>query len=682
MKKKEADLNKIKKIEFSKNIFLILFLGMVFFVQAQGQSKDQVQSKKALEENLFEIPEKLQARVDFWKLIYSKYTTAEGLIHDDEDLSIIYGSVDLPQNISGSKRKKLLKNAKTRITNTLYSIVKKKKLNLNADEERILALFKDDNSITRLNRARESVRFQLGQKDRFIEGIKRSGRYLDEIKDIFDRFNMPKDLVYLPNVESSFNYQAYSKFGAAGIWQFTRSTGKLFLNIDSAVDERLDPILSTIAAAKLLRQNYEELQSWPLAITAYNHGLGGMKAAVRKLSTKDISIIIDQYNGRTFGFASKNFYAEFLAACDVFKNSHKYFGYIEKYKPLEYSVFILPDYIYLGSLQKFFKLNIDEVKKYNYSLRPPIFSNYQRIPRGFKLKLPKEEVLELASNYEIKLPKAHKYSAQKRSMYYKVRRGDTLSEIARKNRTSVAAIKAGNHIIGNRIYEGQRLKLPVTEKPVYLAQVEDKGTREQGGKSAGEQERKSAGEQERKITGEQDNKETVIKAETKVQAKEIKKIETAKKEPRTQKTEPKTKQIRSKAPSTFDYIRVDTEETLGHFADWLGLSASYLRKINGFRYGKNIHLGQKIKIDYQKVTKEKFDILRNEFHDGIEEDFWNNFSITSTFEYKLEKGDSLWYLCFKKFTIPLWLLKEQNIGKDLAKVMPGDILTIPVIVEK
>ena len=93
---------------------------------------------------------------------------------------------------------------------------------------------------------------------------------------------MPAALVALPHVESSYNPIARSFVGAAGLWQFTRSTGRRFMQIDHVVDERRDPFLSSVAAASLLQYNYSILKSWPLAITGYNHGVAGMRRAVKK----------------------------------------------------------------------------------------------------------------------------------------------------------------------------------------------------------------------------------------------------------------------------------------------------------------------------------------------------------------------------------------------------------------
>ena len=137
---------------------------------------------------------------------------------------------------------------------------------------------------------------------------------------------LPEDLAYLPHVESSFNTHAYSKYGAAGMWQFMRATGRRFLKVNYVVDERLDPLTATRAAAQLLKDNHKLLGTWPLAITAYNHGEVGMQRAVRKMGTKDIVAIIERYKGRSFGFASRNFYPQFLAARRVARSWRAHFG--------------------------------------------------------------------------------------------------------------------------------------------------------------------------------------------------------------------------------------------------------------------------------------------------------------------------------------------------------------------
>src|SRR2546428_10150378 len=158
-----------------------------------------------------------------------------------------------------------------------------------------------------------------------IAGLKRSGRYMQHIEQIFREKNLPVELGYLPLVESSFDVHARSVVGATGMWQFMRATGKEFrLRIDRIMDERKDPLESTRAAAALLDQNYQALGNWPLALTAYNYGAGGLARAVAEIQSDNLVELIQNYNHPYWGFAPKNFYAECLPAVVDAKNMHKY----------------------------------------------------------------------------------------------------------------------------------------------------------------------------------------------------------------------------------------------------------------------------------------------------------------------------------------------------------------------
>ena len=143
---------------------------------------------------------------------------------------------------------------------------------LTEDEQAVADAFGAEASPARFRQAHDGVRFQLGQADRFREGLLRSGTWEGHIAEVFAERGLPPELAALPHVESSFDPTAYSKVGAAGLWQFMPATGRRYLRIDDAVDERLDPFRATEAAAQLLDFNYRFLGSWPLALTAYNHG--------------------------------------------------------------------------------------------------------------------------------------------------------------------------------------------------------------------------------------------------------------------------------------------------------------------------------------------------------------------------------------------------------------------------
>ncbi|HWU41578.1 MAG TPA: lytic transglycosylase domain-containing protein, partial [Candidatus Acidoferrum sp.] len=168
-----------------------------------------------------------------------------------------------------------------------------------------------------LVRAAANIRVQQGLRERVEEGLRRARPLMPRILTILRQHNVPQELAALPMVESSFNPKARSKAGAVGLWQFITSTGKRYMYITRRRDDRRDPIRATDAAARLLKQNFDALGSWPLALIAYNHGREGILAAKDTVGSAAVDEIITQYNGPRFGFASRNFYPEFLAALDV-----------------------------------------------------------------------------------------------------------------------------------------------------------------------------------------------------------------------------------------------------------------------------------------------------------------------------------------------------------------------------
>ncbi len=388
------------------------------------------------------------------------------MIHDIDNLNIIYEVIYLGDNpLSRSSRERKLSKIKTKYRNVLRKLAKvKSKAKLSDEEKRIYDLVGGN-----FYKASRKIRAQLGQSDRFKEGIERSGLYQAEISRILKEFNLPEELSVLPHVESSFQIGAYSSAGAAGIWQFTRGTGRLFMRVGYDIDERRDPILATYGAAKLLKKNFESVGSWPLAITAYNHGLQGMKRA-KTHAGNDIVNIIDKYKSRTFGFASQNFYAEFLAALHVVENKNKYFSNIEFKNPVQKASFVLPDYIHVQTAMNYFDMTREEIAEFNPSLRRPVLNGEKRIPKGFIFQAPTRKIDNLVAQYG-QIPQNIKYTQQLRSEWYTVRRGDTLSGIALRFRTTLNSLKSFNGIgRRNHIYIGQVLQLPKGEfskRPKY-----------------------------------------------------------------------------------------------------------------------------------------------------------------------------------------------------------------------
>ena len=381
-----------KRIGRNCAVGISIILGLIFLSAVTFAGNPSFPSTEG---DPFPRPAELEPSIEFWKKVYTVYTTEEGVIHDSDDLSIIYEVV----NLAGTDevkdlRRKRIRCVKEKYRNILSSIMRKRGLNLKKEEERVYNLF-SNKSLKRLLEAQYSIRFQLGQKDRFIQGIRLSHRYLDYMKEIIADMDLPERLIYLPHVESSFNYMAFSKFGAAGMWQFTRDTGRRYLKINSAIDERLDPIKSTHAALQHLQDNYNKIRSWPLAIIAYNYGLAGTRRAVEGLDTTDVVEIIYRHRGRTFGFASRNFYCEFLAACEIAENYREHFGEIDIEKPLQFQVYRLKEDVLLKDIMKYTGLERGVIKKYNPAIRRPAIRSQRHLPKGFNLKLPDDRDYQL-----------------------------------------------------------------------------------------------------------------------------------------------------------------------------------------------------------------------------------------------------------------------------------------------
>lgn len=406
-------------------------------------------------------PAGLEPNVRFWSRIYSEVGGDGGLIHDNENLDVVYEAIRFPEGLSRRNRERRHEAAKSRIRTALKALGRGKRTNLTQEEARILALWPKGTSSATFARATRRIRFQLGQAEKFRAGLIRQGAWKAYIEQVLAEHGVPKDLVALPHVESSYNPHAYSRVGAAGMWQFTRSTGRRYLRIDTVIDERLDPHRATVAAARLLRDNYESLGAWPLAITAYNHGTGGMRRAVRKLGTRDIAVISKKYKGRTFGFASRNFYPSFLAAREIDANPARYFGPLRRDHPVVVETLEMPHYYDASSLARALGIGVDRLREFNPALRPSVWNGSKYVPRGFELRIPQGSAaggLQVALQ---RIPASERRSKQHRDRLYKVRSGDSLSLIASRYNVSVGQLVAHNNLRSqHKIRAGQVLVLP------------------------------------------------------------------------------------------------------------------------------------------------------------------------------------------------------------------------------
>ena len=402
-----------------------------------------------------------QDRMKFWTDVFTRYGEGEYQIHDKNDLRLVYRIVRTGDGQMGRtatrRRRQKLRNARAEVRRLLLSLARKDSSRWSREQKEIAEVVRGAGytlSSGNLKRLSGNIRHQRGIRERFRAGVIRSGRYLKRMKEIFRGEGLPEELAYLPHVESSFNDRAYSHAGAAGVWQFMRSTGRMYMKINHSVDERLHPIRATEAAARLLRDNYRRLGNWPLAVTAYNQGPNGMARAKRRHGP-DLRVIIKRHRSRTFGFAGQNFYAEFLAAIEIGSNPEKYFGSIQLDEPRHFSSVRLQANRRLGHVVAHSGVKMDTFRRLNPHIRSRVWRRTGVLPAGVSFYVPpgkREQVTAaLRSAPRVQFAKRREVGPGE----YRVRHGDTLSGIARRFGTSVAALRRDNSIRGTRIYAGE-----------------------------------------------------------------------------------------------------------------------------------------------------------------------------------------------------------------------------------
>ncbi|MGD9201924.1 MAG: transglycosylase SLT domain-containing protein [Chitinispirillia bacterium] len=619
---------------------------------------------------IFKTPDILVDNVIFWKKIYAEVSLDEGLIHDRDYPLVIFKKISVKTN-SSRQKSLIIKSAKNKIKNLLYTVNTEPRSSWPSEAKKIIKLYKRHASLNAMKTAGSRIRFQSGQKERFRQGLYRSGAYLDTIKAIFKHFNIPKRLIYLPHVESSFNPYACSKAGAAGLWQFMRSTGRLYLKINYLVDERRDPLLSTYAAAKHLTRNYKHLKSWPLAITAYNHGLYGMKRAVRQTGSKNISTIIKKHSSGSFRFASKNFYSCFLAASEIAKNPKKYFPGITFAPPLKYRSININYYLRPDHLAHYIGISKKKLKYLNPAIRSIVFSENKLIPKGTTLNIPYSLSPTTAVAALSGIPDSLKISTPPKPKYYRVGRGDNLFAIARKFNTSARKLALENNIHRmNRIYIGQILQIPrknqkrATLKPVQVAATTIKST----SKKVKPKNKKTA----KMVTSASHIiADIVTKSHDSIITKYSDKFD----------ADVYNLDIVVRPGENLATIWISVNETLSHYAKWLNIRTQQLRRVNRMGRRSRILVNQKLTIPVSKEKIDHFTSKRLEYHMALEEDFYNQYRVTDIKKEIIRSGGTLWDIWNNDEIIPLWLLRKFNRYIDFNRLVPKMTVWIPVIEE-
>jgi membrane-bound lytic murein transglycosylase D len=824
-------------------------------------------------------PATLEPNVAFWTRVYTEVDTSGGLIHDAEHLGVVYEVLRFPVGLAARVRERRVEASKDRYRAILRKLERGERAGLSEEEQRVLALWPEGSPSQVFQRAAGQLRFQLGQADKFRAGLARSGQWVDHIEQTLREHGVPLELSALPHVESSFNPRAYSRVGAAGLWQFTRGTGRRYMRVDEIVDERMDPHKATVGAARLLRDNYRRLEAWPLAITAYNHGAAGMDRAVRTLGTRDIGVISRRYQSRIFGFASRNFYAEFLAADQIHRDPERYFGPITPDPPVAYEILVTDAYFRAPTLGRALGIDLDVLRDHNLALRPAVWNGAKHVPKGYALRIPRSELRRPLVETLAAIPQKERLVEQQRDRFHKVRRGETLSVIARRYGVRERELVAVNGLRSrNRIRAGQILRLPTqlglapepvvvasaspepaasppqaaapaepvvvaaaepppvpvaaaepppvpvaaaepppvpvaeaepapapvaeAEPPVLVAAAEPppvpvaaaeprRGAAEaarpvaapqigapdhasppaavvvaEGLDAAGpeavpayyevrrgdtlsriaarfglserelvarnglrDRHRIAAGQRLRVAPGAAaaatpelaptpappaeppaaparplvvaeaspevpppalpDEPAVVVGVEEGViEAGEEPGAEDALLAEAVVVETPaaEAKAAKAAAPDPSDYavtadqrITVHADETIGHYAEWLEVSASRLRQLNRMQRKTPLVIGRQRKLDFSRVTPEAFEQRRLEYHRTLQEEYFEAFEVTATTTHVLGRGDTLWQLSRQRYQIPMWLLVHYNPDLDFGSLAPGTQLVIPVV---
>ncbi|RLB16736.1 MAG: lytic transglycosylase, partial [Deltaproteobacteria bacterium] len=296
--------------------------------------------------------------------------------------------------------------------------------------------------------------FQTGERKFFLNAYRRSGRYRPAIVKALREAGLPEELSWLPLIESGFKIRALSKARALGLWQFIASTGyKYGLKRDRWIDERMDPDKSTKAAIAYLKELHRIFGDWTTALAAYNCGEGTVLRCIRTQHVNYMDNFWDLYEKLPMETA---FYVpKFLAVLHILANPETYgFALPDPDTPVETETVTIDKQVHLKTIARHLNISYELLRELNPELRLNSTPN-----RPYALRIPKGKgavLLAKLKDIPVWRPPVPAY------IVHRVRRGETLSTIAKRYRSSVRAIVAFNGLRSARfIRAGWKLKIPL-----------------------------------------------------------------------------------------------------------------------------------------------------------------------------------------------------------------------------
>ena len=695
------------------------------------------------------------------------------IFHDPVVPERVYRVLDTGEGCSGRIRRRIKANFDD-IRGDLRALASRLESGrgpANQYQQHLLGLFPGKSRVEDMRRASRDIRCQSGVRDGFTAGLKRFNRYSGMVDRILEESGLPPDIRYLPFVESSYNPRAYSKAGAAGLWQIMPATARsLGLEINATQDERLDPEAATRAAAKYLqdasirllsisrekRPGISEESINPFVITSYNYGVNGMRRAIRRIGP-DYMLVLNRYKSPSFQVAVKNFYVSFLAARHVAKNASRYFPGLSPESGGQTITIVLEHATSMERIKQVFGVSEEELKPLNAPLTRFVWNGWRLMPAGYRLQLPwrdhgwrSQTARLMAMIPETDVPGADSYT---------VRKGDTACGIARALRVNCSTLISANNL-GKRalIRVGQELLIPRKPgrgvvSPSGVARAPSTWTVKRGDTACGIATRTGVdckelirvnqlGRKARILVGQKlvipgsdylepnlaglnaDNQYIVKKGDSacgvasrfRVSCPDLLRINGLNRRsvihpgqklaipgldtPGTTETaarlaaQPASPEAAGDAAASAEgtqpdadnrlvnlldtlpdlsirvgsesgkpvyYVYVEVDETLGHYADWLGIGGSrLLRQLNGLSSNTALQLGQRLRLpDITPGTVSRFEQKRSEYHQVLSETLKENFRLVGIESYTVKSGESLWDMS-QRLGFPLWLLYRLN----------------------
>jgi len=430
------------------------------------------------EDPQFPTPAILKPRVAFWKQVFADWSEHHSVLHPKEDLSKVFRVLDfradaavLAPNALAAKKKREEAEARSEVETALRALQARldsgERINpdqLPLTEAKIHAMYSGNADPKRYQKAADDLRFQRGLRERTGTALAVSGRYLPEMERIFASYGLPTRLTRLPLVESSFNVEAYSKAAAAGLWQFIPSSARIYMRLNNVVDDRRDPWTSTDAAARHLRDDYNALGSWPLALTAYNHGRAGIAKGLKTVGGTTLTDLIERYGARSFGFASSNFYAEFIAASEIERDYRNHYGELQREPQLQFDSVQIRDYVPYDTLRKLAGADDDEFRRLNPAYRPSVVDGKLRVPAGDWIRVPAGARQRFEQAYATLAPNQRHDTQAVTTAFHVVKRGESLGRIAKRYGVSTRELLAANDLASSaKLKSGSKLQVPIRD---------------------------------------------------------------------------------------------------------------------------------------------------------------------------------------------------------------------------